>query len=896
MRTPRGPVSPSPGWRRVFRLPLGKRSVEREVDDELAFHLTMRADKLRHQGVGPDEAEAAALARFGNPNRVRDECITIDTQHAREVRLMEWLESIWSDVRYAFRTLRRMPVFTAVATITLALGIGATTAMFTLVNGILLRPLPYPGADRLVRVIQSYPEKGLDTWGLTQENLAMYRDRATDFDAFAGYRVSSLTMRTDRGAQRVITAYVTAQFFKALGVNPDLGRPFTADEDAPGHNNVVVLSYGLWQAEFGGNAAVLGATVDLDGRPMRVVGVMPRGFDFPRPIVRMWVPMGLDAARRYGWRNSGLGRLKPGVSAQHSERQTTAIMWDWARREPELIGMAVDPTRTKMKTIVQPLHEALTGRSARPLTVLLAAVVLILLIATANVATLLSSRAAARQREIGLRAALGATSGRVIRQLLTESIALAMLGAIVGVALAVGAVRAFAHSPLASLPRIDEVTVDGRVLAFTLVVSVLSGVLFGLLPALHAARSRLTSDLSAGQRESSHRSTRRVNHLLVVAQLSLSVVLLVAAGLVLKSFQRLTQIDLGFRAEDMTSISLPLPSRYNSATVETPFINTILEQVRAVPGVRAAALGWSLPFEGNSNFDGYLIQGRPVPPSGNEDQTLQTAVSPGYFDALRIPVLTGRDFTTADDTTSMAVAIVDETLAKRYWTGAEALGKRIRVTGDTTWCTIVGIVGHTRDNDPANNPGPHMYVSLAQAGGSQLSLAVRTSGDAARVIPAVRSTIARLEPSIPLDGVRALSDVVDQSLATRRLTKLLLAGFALLAMTLASVGIYGVMSLHVANRSREFGIRLAIGAEPGQLIRLVLGEGALLAIAGVGVGVLGALGATRWIQSLLYDVSATDPLVFAVLPLMLAFVALAACYLPARRAAKSDPLIALRSE
>jgi predicted permease len=595
--------------------------------------------------------------------------------------------------------------------------------------------------------------------------------------------------------------------------------------------------------------------------------------------------------------NSGLGRLKPGISVQHSERQTTAIMWDWARREPELIGVAsIDPAKTRMKTIAMPLHEALTGRAARPLTVLLAAVGLILLIATANVATLLSSRAAARQREIGVRTALGATRGRVVRQLLTESVALALLGAVGGVAIAVVGVRAFTHSTLAALPRIDEVSVDGRVLAFTLVVSVASGILFGLLPALHGARSRLTSDLTAGQRESSQRSTRRVNNILVVAQLSLSVVLLVAAGLVLKSFQRLTQIDLGFRADDVTSIALPLPSRYNSAAIVNPFVATLLEQVRAVPGVRAAALGWSLPFEGNNNYDGYLIEGRPVPPNGNEGQTLQTAVSPGYFDALKIPILSGRDVATTDDTTSVTVALIDETLAKRYWTGAAALGKRIRVTGDTSWATIIGIVGHTRDNDPASNPGPHMYVSLAQAGARLVSLAIRTNGDESRVIPAVRATIARIEPSIPLDGVRTLSSVVDQSLATRRLTKLLLAGFALLAMTLASVGIYGVMSLHVANRSREFGIRLAIGAEPGRLIRLVLGEGAVLAVVGVGVGILGALVATRWIQSLLYDVSATDPVVFALLPLTLAFVALAACYVPARRAAKSDPLAALRSE
>ncbi|MEP6495296.1 MAG: ABC transporter permease [bacterium] len=891
-------MSVAPGWRRIFRLaPRGARSLERDVDDELAFHLAMREEKLRMRGVPPDAAQTQARERFGDPSRVRDECITIDRQYAREVRLMEWLESVWSDFRYALRTLRRMPAFTTVATLTLALGIGATSAMFTLVNSILLRPLPYPNADRLVKLIQSYPEKGLDTWGVSQQNIVMYRDGATDFAAFAAYRGASLTMRAENGPERLPAVRVTADFFKVMGVSPALGRPFTTDEDAPGRNNVVIVSHGLWQTHFGGAMSVLGKTIDLDGQPTRIVGVMPPDFAFPRADVKAWIPMGLDPSRTHGWVNSGIARLKPGISPQHAERQTTAIMWNWARREPELIGAGSSaPEKTRMKTIVTPLHEAITGRTARPLTVLMAAVSLILLIATANVATLLSSRAAARQREIGLRTALGATSGRVLRQLLTESVALALLGAVVGTGLAVMAVRVFVRSALVTLPRLAEVTVDGRVLTVTLAVSVLSGILFGLLPALHGVRSQGTSDLNAGQRESSHRSTRRLNNALVVAQLSLSVVLLIAAGLVLKSFQRLTHIDMGFRPDGVTSIALALPARLNNAAATSAFVGTILEQVRAVPGVRSAALAWSLPFEGNSNVDGYLIDGRPVPPSGNEDQTFQTAVSPGFFGTLSVPLLYGRDFTAADDTTGLPVAVVNETLAKRYWTGAAALGKRIRVTGDDTWFTIVGVVASARDLDAAATPLPHIYVSVSQAGGTRLSLAVRTAGDPRSVIAGVRRAITQVEPSIPLDGVRPLSGVVDQSLDTRRLTEILLGGFALLAVILAGVGIYGVMSLHVANRNREFGIRLAIGAEPFALVRLVLGEGALLAALGVGLGVGGALVATRWIGSLLYDVSATDPAVFVSLPLLLAAIAVASCYLPARRAAKSDPMQAMRAD
>jgi putative ABC transport system permease protein len=420
---------------------------------------------------------------------------------------------------------------------------------------------------------------------------------------------------------------------------------------------------------------------------------------------------------------------------------------------------------------------------------------------------------------------------------------------------------------------------------------------FGLLPALHAARTRLTSDLTAGQRESSHRGTRRINNGLVITQLSLSVVLLIAAGLVLKSFQRLTHVELGFRTDGITSVALPIPQRIGRSSLEmSAFVNTLLPQVRAIPGVESAALAVSLPFEGNNDYDGYLIEGRPVPPSGNEDQINRTAISPGYFSTVGIPLRFGREFTTSDDSGSVPVAIVDEALVKRYWTGAEAIGKRIRTTGDTTWYTIVGVVGSVRDVDATRELEPHIYQSLPQVGGGPLSLAIRTPVDPSSIVPSVQRTISRVEPGIAVDHVRSLSQIVDQSFATRRLTQILLGGFAVLAVVLAGVGIYGVMSLHVANRTREFGIRMAIGAEPSSLVRLVLREGALLALAGTVVGVIGALGATRWIQSLLYDVSATDPTVFIALPILLAGIAVASCYLPARRAAKSDPLTVLRSD
>jgi putative ABC transport system permease protein len=889
-------VSVGPGWRRLFRLSRDdEQSARREVDDEIEFHLAMRQEKLRRLGASPGDAEAEARTRFGDAKRVRDECITIDQRYAREMRLVEWIESVWADMRYAFRTLKRMPAFTLVATLTLALGIGATTAMFTLVDEILLRPLPYPNADRIVRLIQSYPEIGLDTWGVSQQNIAMYRDRATDFESFAGYRSAGLTLTADGRADRLDGAWVTADFFHVLGVDPARGRPFTREEDTKGNNNVAVLSDAFWRSRFGGRADAIGATIDLDGRPVRIVGVMPPGFGFPHAETQVWLPMGLDASRRFGWINSGIARLKPGVSIGHAREQTTAIMWDWARREPNLAGgKSIAPEHTHMATIVAPLQEAMTKRTARPLVVLLAAVGLILLIAISNVATLLSGRAAVRQREIDLRAALGATGGRVMRQLLTESLALALLGAAAGIALAFGAVRVFINSRLVTLPRRQEVHVDGRVLMVTLALSVTSGILFGLLPALHSVRARATGELAT--RATAQRSVRRLNRALVVAQLALSVVLLIAAGLMLKSFERLTGVDLGFRPVGITALALPLPPRYNSASTANPFFATVLESVRATPGVKSAALAWGLPFESEANYDGFLVGDRPAPPTGAEGQTYQVGVSPGYFATMGIPILFGRDVSAADDTTGVPVAVIDESIAKRYWRGSGAIGKRIRVTGDTTWLTIVGVVGAIYDDDATRLPAPHLYVSLAQNGSPRVSLAIRTDVDARAAIRSVQSTLSKLDSSIPLDGIRTLASVVGDSLATKRLTEILLAAFAAMAVLLAAVGIYGVMSLSVANRRQEFGVRLAVGAEPLAIIRLVLREGATVAALGVGIGVVGSLLATRWMASLLYDVSPTDPVVFISLSVLLGAVATAACYVPARRASKSDPLVALRAD
>lgn len=895
-------MSLAPGWRRLLRLPLGTRRVlERDVDDELSFHLAMREEKLRALGVPDGAARAAAMARFGDTERVRDACLTIDQQFAREVRVMEWLESVIADLRYALRSFRRAPTFTLVASLTLALGIGATTAVFSVVDGILLRPLPFPDPDRVVSVLQSYPEKGLDTWRLSPGDFAYYAERQHVFSSFAASVRALMTLTGVGHPEQVQVTRVTRDFFKVLGVSPLLGRTFLADEDVPNHNHVAILSHGFWQRRFGGDASIVGETIDLDGFPTRVVGVMRSDYTLSSGKPDVWMPAGLDLRQAFGWNIWGIGRLAPGVTVATAQRELTAILWSMAREEPALISRTnPPPPGTKLRALVTPEHDALIGQTARPLVLLQSAVLLILLIAGANVATLLLGRAASRSREIALRAALGANGRRVVRQLLTESVALSLIGAVLGIGLAEAAVRLFPRLPVASLPRASEIGVNGAVLAFALGISIATGVLFGLVPALQSrsAGAGLASRLGGGggQKGSASRSARRVNSALVVTQLAASIVLLIGAGLMLKSVHRLLTLDFGFRPDGVVNVSLPLPQwKYDDAKIE-PFTRVLLEHVRALPGVANAAVTWGPPFWG-SGSDGYSVEGHEsAAASGDEPQTITAAVSPGYFATLDLPIHRGRDFDATDRDSSLQVVIVDEALARRFWLDGNAIGHRIELTGDTTWRTIVGVVGAIRDNALADAPMPHTYFPYAQAPGRFVNLIVRLTGDRGTATRAVLNAIGALDPTLPLDTVQPLTDTISQSVTDQRLTELLLGTFAVLALVLAAVGIYGVMSLFVTSRTREFGIRLAVGAEPASLVRLVLTQGAVLAGLGVVVGIGASLMLTRWMKTLLYDVSTTDPTVFVALPSVLIAIALLSCVAPAKRAAGSDPLEALNVE
>jgi putative ABC transport system permease protein len=806
---------------------------------------------------------------------------------------MRWLETTLSDIMFAARALARRPLFAVSGSLTLALGIATATAMFTLVNAVVLRPLPYPDAVRLVELVQSYPEGKLDRWTLSQQNAAMYQPLKA-FESFAVHARTGLNLTAGGGTERVVGQVVSGDFFKTLGVSALLGRTIDRSDDRPGGDNVV-LSYGFWQSHFGGSPKVIGQTLLFDDQPRRVIGIAPSGFAFPKTDVQVYVPLGLNPTRTRPNFLTGLARLRSGVSAQQAEREATLTFLDWARRSPELLnGASVEQAR--LHAIVTPLRTAIAGGVVRPLVTLQIAVLLILLIAVANVATLTTTNGVGRRREVAVRVALGAERSRIVRQLLTESLVMAAVGCAVGIGLAVMLIHLFEHSSLATLPRVEEVGVDWRVLTFGIVTSAACGMLFGLIPALSVETGRLSEGL-AGQKASAGRSTRSTLNALIGAQVALSFLLLVGAGLVLKSFQRLLATDLGFEPSHVMSVTMPLPRQRYMADRSRAygFVDQVVAAMSGMPGVRSAAVMFPAMYVNDVNSDGFLLEGQD-PAGTSAPQTVQYSASPGLFSALRVPLLAGRDFTKEDRADTPPVAVVDRALITKYWSPTGAIGKRIRMTGDTTWRTIVGVVGSVRDEGVSDAPRPHTYFPYAQYGGSRPTLVVRSDAADATIISDAKRAVAASDPGVPIDSPHPIAQAIANSLATRRVTEVLLVGFSTLALLLAGCGLYGVMALYVANRKREFGIRAAIGARPSALVRVVVVEGLVLVASGAIIGLIASAALGRSISSLLYEVSPSDVSVYGLVAVTLTAVAAVACYLPARRAANADPLVALRSD
>jgi len=866
----------------------GRNRVEHELDAEVSSYLGQLIDEKIAAGMSSAEAHRAANIELGGVDQVKEQ--------VRDVRLGATLEQVWQDTRYALRMLRKNPGFTTIVVITLALGIGVNTAIFSLVDGILLRPLPYDHPDRLVRLVQSQRQLGLENWNLSQASFSALRDNTRSFEAVAAYSTGGANLAGDGDPERVSVGNVSADFFKVLGLPPLLGRAFREGEDTPGKNGVSVISFGFWQRRFGGDPNIVGRSLNLSGAPTEVVGVMPADFSFPRPETEIWIPLAVNPTRFAPYFLRCVGRLGPGVSTAEAAMETTAVLWAYARQHPDISESRIPLDQgSALKTVVTPLKEVMVGSTQKPLLILLGAVGLVLLIACANVANLLLARATSRVREIAVRFALGASPARVARQLLTESLVLAFIGAGAGVMLAWAGVRMLGRMPVDGIPRIDAVRVDGRVLAFTAGLALLTGLLFGLMPALRAYRMGMVAAMHEGGRGGT--SSRWSNSILVAAQFALSFVLLIGAGLLLKSFQRLESVNLGFNPEKLLTMFVALPARkYPKPAEGLRFYESLTDRLRNLPGVRAAGLTTNIPFSGDDNTDNFIVEGH-EPGTGDEGvQGQLISMTPGSLQAIGIPLLRGRDFLETDKSDSQAVAIVDETLARMYWPDGDALGKRVETTGDMEWMTVVGVVGGIKQDALAEKLQPHIYLPFAQSPSGQAKLAIRTDSAPSSAIGAVRSVVSELDPDIPVYSIRTMNEVIGRTLNSERLTNLLLTSFSVLALLLAAVGIYGTMSLYVGSRKNEFGIRLALGAQPGVLLRLVLREGMMLIGAGIVVGVGSALVLTRTIASLLFEVSPTDPVVFTGVPLLLVIVAVAACFVPARRASRADPMIALRCE
>lgn len=810
------------------------------------------------------------------------------------------------DIRYACRSLIKNPVFSLVAAFTIAMGIGVNVVVFTLVERILLSPLPFNEPDRIVRMVQAYPEMGLSSWGLSPATFTAYRNGQHSYDAFAAYQNSGAILTGSDKAEYVQICRVTADFFNVFGVSPTLGRTFAPDEDTQGKENVIVLSHSLWQSRFGGDPQIVGKTVSLSDVPMQVIGVMPPTFQFPQVETQLWAPQVLNPQATAPFQLLGIAKLKQGLSPAAAAADTTNVLWNAVRENPKLIlKQAPPPAGAGLKTVVTPLKEVIVGNIKNRLLIAQVAVAFVLLIACANVANLLLSRATKRTPEIALRLALGASPGRIIRQLLTESVVLALMGAVAGVVFAWLCLRALTQIYAEGIPRIQEASIGGVVLLVTVVATVATGLLFGVIPAFRAYWLGVKGGMTEGQKGSASQASRRLNSTLVVVQLALSLVLLVGAGLVLKSFRNLMRIDPGFDENKVLTMIVPVSSKKGTPEQLLGFYQRLVEDVRALPGVSGAAIASNIPFSGRSVVDAHNVEGMEAP-GGQAPQAEMKVVGPGYFKAMGMTLLQGRDFDNSDyfnnPETDMGrlVAIIDQKMAQMYWPNGDAIGKRIR-TGDPEWFTIVGVVSSVKEQSLQNEALPHLYLTPNQVGfiyaqardQKRMYLVVNTDNPSA-LAPVIRGRVQALDPDVPVYSVATMSENILKQIGALRLINFLLSAFSVIALLLAAIGTYGVMSVSVNSRTPEFAIRQALGAQPRSLLISVLKQALVLAVIGILLGLLGSWGVTRAISSQLFGVSTTDPLVFVVTPLILVLVALLASFLPARRAAQTDPAVVLR--
>ena len=819
------------------------------------------------------------------------------------------MTTLWQDIRFSFRMLAKNRVTTIIAVIMMAFGIGANAAIFSVVNAVLLRPLPYRNPDSLVMVWGNFGRLNMMKIGASAPEFVDIKAQSDVFSDVAAYQRVPLNLSGSDEPERITGIRATASLFTLLGTRPLVGRPLLAEEEQPGRERVVVLSYGLWQRRFNGDAAIINRTISLDGESYTVVGVMPRGFQFPfgasssQERADVWMPAAFGNAElsdrsRYSLRV--IARLKPDVTLEAARAEIDAIGKRLEQQYPRSYRGPKGEDGGWQMTVTT-LQDEVVGNSRLLLYVLLGVVGFVLLIACANVTNLQLARAAARQREIAIRTALGASRWRVVRQLLTENIMLSLAGGAIGLLLATWGVDLLIAASPHEIPRLDEVRLDGRVLGFTLVVSLLTGLLFGLAPALRSSHTNLNESLKEGGKGASAGAGRqRLRGLLVVSEVALALVLLVGTGLMIKSFSRLLEVKPGFDAENVVTMQLWLsPARYSEAKDKENFYRQLLERVKETPGIEAASLTTALPLSGVTFGGPFSIEGRPFDTTGKPPHAYVRTIAPGYFRVMSIPFVKGRDLSPDDTSDSVPVVIINETFAREFFANGEALGQRVKVGGPQAprpWMQIAGVVKDVKSDGLDAETIPEMYLPFSQNTGPSMTLVARTGVDTASGLAALRRDIQAIDRDQPVYNIRTMNQLLEESIAQRRFNMLALAAFALVALVLAAAGIYGVMAYSVTQRTHEIGIRMALGAQGSDVLKMVVGQGMILTLIGLGLGLIAAFALTRVISGLLFNVSATDPLTFAFVSLMLACVALLACYIPARRATRVDPMRALHYE
>jgi len=885
----------------VFRLRglFDRRALEREMDDELRFHLEMEAAERERRGLDRGAARSEAARLFGGVERTKDEL--------RDARGANAIENVVKDVRYAVRALRRNPGFTLAAVLTLGLGIGANTALFSVVNGVLLRPLPYGQPERLVALQNRWD--GNDGEGsISPAEYFDYLDQLTAFERVGVSTTAIVSITGDGEPERLPAAAVSAGVLPVLGVAPVAGRVFAPEEDVAAPE-VVVLSYELWQRRFSGAELVLGRRIILNGVPRTVIGVMPAGFRVPDDLssttpAEVFIPLGLDrdSVRIRGSHYlTGVARLRRGVSVEQGSADIATVASRFVARFP-----GDYPEKMQFRAGVTPLLESVVGEVRPVLVILLAAVGLVLMIACANVAGLLLSRTEGRRREMAVRMALGAGRGRLVRQLLVESIVLALLGGLVGVGLAVLGTRGLVSLRPPDLPRLDAIGVDTRVLLFALAVSTVVGVLFGLLPAIQATRLDVQSMLREAGRGFAGSRRQGARRMLVVGEVALALVLLVGAGLMTRSFVGLLSVDPGYRVEHVLTVPVTLPAaRYREDERVIGFFRELARRVAALPGVTTAGAVAGVPLVAERGDLSINIPERPLPAGETRRRADWQVVTPGYFQAMGMRLVRGRGIEDADQANTPGVVVINQALATKYWAGEDPIGKRFILGGRAGpgEVTIVGIVGDVRHASLASAPEPEMYLAHTQfrfwGGGGMLrslSLVVRTAAEPSALTRAVRAEVAAFDPQLPLGTFRTMEEVRGESVSQPRFLMFLFSVFSIVSLAIAVIGIYGVIAYGVAQRRKEIGIRVALGARPSTVAAMVVRQGMFLAVVGIALGLVMAFALTRFLGSFLFSVTPTDPITLGAVTLSLAAAALAATYVPALRATRTDPVEVLRAE